>query len=75
MWEEHEGTCLNIYHVGAEAGIVGYQREAVASLWYVRVTAAEEHQETVSAIRQLVPWSSQAVSIMAVLSCGFGRIS
>lgn len=75
MWEEREGTCLNIYRVGVEAGVVGYQREVMASLWCIRITAAEERKETVSAIRQSVPWSSQAVSIMAVLSCGVGRTS
>lgn len=35
VWEEHEGTCLNIYHMGVEAGAVGYQREVMASHWYI----------------------------------------
>jgi len=37
--------------VGVEAGIMDYQREVVASLWCIRVTAAEERKETVSAVR------------------------
>lgn len=63
MWEEPGGTCLNICHVGVEADAVGYRREVIASLWCSRVRAAEEHKETASAIRQSVPWSSQAESI------------